>query len=114
MSGPPLRVLVTGATGAVGPAVVQAVVEAWHRVRLLVRRAPDDPALPAHEQAVGDLTDPRTLDAAVRQVDVVLHLAGLLHITNPGPELEAEYERINIAATGHLVDASRRAGVRRV
>ena len=114
MPGHPLRVLVTGATGAVGPAVVRAAVEAGHHVRLLVRRVPEDAELAAHERCVGDLTNPGTIEDAVRQIDVVIHLAGLLHITNPGPELEADYERINTTATRQLLDASRRAGVRRV
>ena len=114
MSRHPLRVLVTGATGAVGPAVVRAATEAGHDVRLLVRRVPEDAELAACERCVGDLTTPGAVEDAVRQVDVVIHLAGLLHITNPGPELEAEYERINTTATRQLLDASRQAGVRRV
>jgi UDP-glucose 4-epimerase len=111
---PHLRVLVTGATGAVGPAVVRAVAAAGHHVRLLVRRVPDDPALAAHERCVGDLTDAAAVAAAVRDVDVVVHLAGLLHVTDPGPELEPEYDRINADATGQLIEATRRAGGRRL
>ncbi|REE95612.1 NAD(P)H-binding protein [Thermomonospora umbrina] len=63
------RILVTGATGKVGGAVVNRLHAAGVPVRALVRREAD---LPEGVQAVrGDLGDPASLDAALEGVDAV-------------------------------------------
>jgi len=42
------------------------------------------------------------------------HLAALLHIVNPPPELREKYERVNIGGTATVVEAAIKAGVKRV
>lgn len=101
--------LVTGATGAIGPTLVEELLAAGWRVRVLVRAALDRKDV---EIAVGDITDAAAVDRAMHGVDVVFHLAALLHIENPGPELAPEYERINVGGTRNVVEAARRAGAR--
>jgi len=67
-------VLVTGATGRVGRAVVAQLLDAGVPVRALTRR-PDAAGLPAAvEVVVGDLTIPESLDAALRGVGAVFLL----------------------------------------
>jgi uncharacterized protein YbjT (DUF2867 family) len=69
-----LPVLVTGATGRVGRAVVAQLMAASVPVRALTRR-PDAAGLPsAVEVVAGDLTVPESLDAALRGVDAVFLL----------------------------------------
>src|SRR5436190_3016308 len=87
-----VRALVTGATGAIGPATVQALLAAGAAVRVFGRldRVRDQPDrwpgwLPRVELASGDITQPGTLAAAMLDVDVVIHLAALLHVVNPPP-----------------------------
>jgi uncharacterized protein YbjT (DUF2867 family) len=64
-------VLVTGATGRVGRAVVDRLIEAGVPIRALTRR-PEAAALPANVEVVtGDLTAPESLDAALRGVRAV-------------------------------------------
>ena len=66
-------VLVTGATGRDGRAVVGLLVDAEVPVRALVHRTEADVALPAEVDVVtGDLTVPESLDAALHDVDTVL------------------------------------------
>ncbi|MEV8436016.1 NAD(P)H-binding protein [Actinosynnema sp. NPDC051121] len=65
-------ILVTGATGNVGREVVQALADAGAPVRALVRRTSDLPVA----QAVGDLDDPASLDAALGGVRGVFLLPG--------------------------------------
>src|SRR6266576_3825228 len=64
-------VLVTGATGPVGRAVVDLLIDAGVPVRALTRR-PVAAALPANVEVVtGDLTVPESLDAGLRGVSAV-------------------------------------------
>jgi uncharacterized protein YbjT (DUF2867 family) len=63
-----MRVLVTGATGRVGRAVVDSLIAEGVPVRALTRR-PEAAELPANVEIVtGDLTVPESLDAALRDV----------------------------------------------
>ena len=104
--------LLTGATGALGPAAIRALVASGFEVRALTRSpGPAEAAGIAH--AVGDLADRASLERAVEGMDVVVHLAALLHIANPAPDLRSEYHRINVEGTQSLADAAARAGVRR-
>jgi len=95
-------VLATGATGAVGPAVVRALAEAGWQVRALVRRDLPPGLLPAGVELVGgDLLDPASLRRAVEGVDAVVHMAALLH------EQRGDARAMNVDATRTLVDAAR-------
>lgn len=109
------RALVTGATGALGPPLIERLLAEGYRVRVLVRQT----SLPSHLQGKvevchGTITDSNTLQAAVTNIDVVFHLAAKLHINNPAPELRAEYQSINVEGTRRLVEAGQAAGVRRL
>ena len=107
--------LVTGATGAVGPRIVSVLVEAGYAVRTLSLDAPPTDAWPIGvDVCLGDVTDSATVQCAIQGVDGVVHLAALLHIVNPPPELRKKYERINVGGTATVVDAAIKAGVKRV
>ena len=107
--------LVTGATGAVGPRVVQALREAGYRVRTLSLGAPSAGLLLDDvEVRIGDITDAAVVQAAMEDVEAVIHLAALLHIVNPPSTLRGEYERVNVGGTAAVVNAALSAGVRRV
>jgi uncharacterized protein YbjT (DUF2867 family) len=65
-------VLITGATGRVGRAVVDLLTDAGVPVRALVRRPESAGTLPADVEIVtGDLTEPESLDAALHSVGAV-------------------------------------------
>ena len=110
-----MKVLVTGATGAVGPRIVQACSESGWRVRVFALDAPTPGLLPdGVEVRIGDVTNSSALAQAMQDSEAVIHLAALLHIVNPPPELREKYERINIGGTSIVVDAAIKAGVKRV
>lgn len=72
-----LTVLAVGATGGVGDHVVEVALRQGHAVRALVRtRPPSRPLPPEVELAVGDLTRPETLRAAVEGIDAVVFTHG--------------------------------------
>ncbi|WBP90953.1 condensation domain-containing protein [Kitasatospora cathayae] len=69
-------VLLTGATGGVGAAVLQELMAQGRPVRVLVRpESAHLPALHGAEIAEGDLADPDSLQRAVKGVDAVIHAA---------------------------------------
>jgi nucleoside-diphosphate-sugar epimerase len=108
-------VLVTGATGAVGPRVVCALADAGFAVRTLSRDAPPAGAVcPRVEAYIGDVADRSVIHAAVRGVDAVVHMAALLHIVNPPASLRGEYERVNVCGTKTVTQEAINAGVRRL
>ncbi len=128
-----MNVLVTGATGAVGPSVVQAFRAAGHAVRTLsLDGPPNGPpcAKPLRwgrrqttdgrrqsgevEALIGDVTDPAAVQSALRGAEAVVHLAALLHIVDPPPALREKYERINVGGTATVVEAALKAGVKRI
>ena len=112
---PPIRVLVTGGTGAIGPVLVRRLVEKNYQVRVLVRQPPRQGLLPpAVELAAGDITDPASLEPAMAGVDRVFHLAARLHLTDPTEQLLADYEQVNLTGTGRVVEAALKAGVGRL
>ncbi len=108
-------VLVTGATGVLGPSVVAELVKANYRIRTLSLDHPAVGILPVKvETCVGDVTDRNTVQDAMVNVDAVIHLAALLHITNPPSNMRIKYEKVNVGGTANVVDAAVKSGVRRV
>lgn len=78
--------LITGAAGNLGSLLARHLIGRGHRLRLMYHRRPlpDDLAGAPNVSAVqADLADPRTLEPAVRGVDVVVHFAGVLFAPRP-------------------------------
>lgn len=106
-----MRVLVTGANGFVGRHVVPALTARGHAVRALVRPgARLDGALPAEaERVFGDVTVPESLPAALRDIDAVVHLAGVTRASRA-----SRYRQVNVEGTRALADACAGRGLRRL
>ncbi|HZW89165.1 MAG TPA: NAD-dependent epimerase/dehydratase family protein, partial [Myxococcaceae bacterium] len=100
-------VLVTGATGFLGKALVPRLAAAGHRIRMLGRSTPG-PELLAHGELVqGDLTDRAVVKKALAGVDVLYHLAGLVSFDPAdGPAMY----RIHVAGTRGLLEEVRARG----
>jgi nucleoside-diphosphate-sugar epimerase len=107
------RVLVTGATGFVGRALVDALAGAGQRVRATTRQGAEAKFPPGVETvATGDYRQPIDWAPLLAGVDTVVHLAGIAHI---GPAIdEADYDRVVHAATAELAAACSKAAVRRL
>jgi len=105
-------ILVTGATGTVGQALVPRLLERGDEVRVLVRDPRKLGRLRVEVRiALGDLIelgDPRVLRQALRGVDTVIHLAAAIR-----DQPAAKVEELNGLATARLLRAAERSGVRR-
>jgi NADH dehydrogenase len=104
-----MTVLVTGGTGFVGPHVLHALRARDLAVRALVRKSGRTSQLTAWgiDLAVGDVTDPASLQAACDGVDAVVHLVAII---KGRPEA---FERVMTEGTRNVVAAAQDAGVRR-
>src|SRR4051812_39380892 len=101
------RILITGAAGGVGTFLRTGLPDLGWTVRGFDLVTPDAPG--PVEWLVGDVGDPEALDEAMRDVDVVIHLAGI--------PVEDRFERImkvNMEGTYQVFDAAIRNGVPRV
>lgn len=107
--------LVTGATGAVGPRVVEDLFERGYQIRTLSLDGASSGLLPEEVDArIGDVNDASSVESAMRGVEVVIHLAALLHIVDPPQCLREQYERINVDGTATVVAAAIDAGIQRL
>ena len=106
-----MKILVTGATGMVGAAIVNRLVE-QHEVHSPVRNENRARSiLPPCRLLPGDVTDPSGLEAAVHGCEIVFHAAGL-----PEQWLKdvSIFEKLNVQRTHNVLEAAKKAGVRRV
>jgi UDP-glucose 4-epimerase len=96
-----MTILVTGATGLVGPRLLKRLNEAGTSSRALVRPGRELPD--GVERAEGDILSPDSLAAAVEGVTAVIHLAALFR-TRDDDRIWA----VNRDGTGNLIAAVRR------
>jgi len=116
------RVLVVGASGRLGRAIVEKLSKRGVELRCLVRNLADARAisqLHGSELALGDVGDPSSLDAAMQGCDAVISVHG---VRPPRPsqlsDLWTSVERqsggpylINYIGTRNIVEAMKKAGV---
>jgi len=112
-------VLVTGGLGYIGSHVVHDLVARGWRVRVLDNRYRSNPqvaaqvaALPGVEVIEGDVRYAHMVEAAVRGVEAIVHLAAVCmnkSIADPTESLD-----VNLMGTQNVLDAAARAGVRRI
>src|SRR5437763_2051893 len=108
-------ILLTGATGVAGLALLRRLTARREPVRCLVR----DPRRLGEQRvrvqiALGDLSDPPSFRHAMRGVRTVIHLAAAIR-DQPAPPAGAarSIEELNGVATWRMVQAAERAGVER-
>jgi nucleoside-diphosphate-sugar epimerase len=111
----PQRVLVTGATGFVGRALIPRLLGAGRAVRAAVRR-PDEP-LPAGVEAwsVPDIGPDTDWSVALRGIDAIVHLAARAHVLGASTqEAHEAYRAVNALATIRLAEFAAKCGVKRL
>jgi dihydroflavonol-4-reductase len=95
------KVLLTGATGFIGHHLVDLLKSEGFDVRCLVRKTSNISNLVGKVEFVyGEVTSPESLEEAVKSVDYVVHLAGVVKALNP-----EGYYRVNTQGTINLFNA---------
>jgi len=106
-----MKILITGATGLLGGHLINELQQRGEHIRALV--LPIENADKLIEQGVevvrGDITDATTLPPAVKDIDLIFHLAGMMGVWRP----LADYRLVNVTGTENLYKAAQAAGVRR-
>lgn len=107
------RVFVTGATGFVGRAVVQALRAEGYVVRCLVRPGSerDLRGFEAIERVPGDVLAPQALEEAMAGCDAVVHLVGIIR---EHPASGVTFYRVHVQGTVNVAAAAAAVGARRL
>jgi len=97
---------VTGGTGFVGSHLLRIAVAAGFEVRALTRgwKPPEE----GIDWIEGALDRPESLAKLCARADAVVHVAGAINAPD-----RAGFERVNVAGTATMIDAARRAKLRR-
>ncbi len=113
-----MRSLVTGGAGFIGSHIVEELLRRGHIVRVLDNFSTGKPENIKGfggnlEVLEGDLRDSETVKVAVRDVEQVFHLAAFISVPLSMSDPETCFA-INVGGTVSLLDAARRAGVRKI
>jgi len=106
-----MKVLVTGSTGFIGAALCRGLVENGYTVRAFHRSSSLTnllDGLPV-EHAIGDLTQPATIQEAMQGIDAVFHTGALMGRPTESGQLYA----VTVEGTRAVLTAAKAAGVRR-
>ena len=114
-----MKVFLTGATGFVGKHMLERLLAEGHAVRAAVRGLPgQNSRLVAHTQHLGrkddfrwvhgDIVEGTRLDEGMQGCDAVIHLVGI--IVEKGTNT---FERVHHLGTRNVVEAAKRAGIKR-
>lgn len=104
------RIVITGATGYLGRALSQALIDAGHgTIQALVRSGGAARVVEGVTATEIDVLDADSLAAALRPGDTVVHLIGTPH---PNPAKAAEFRSVDLASVRACAAAAARAGAR--
>jgi UDP-glucose 4-epimerase len=110
-----MRVLVTGGSGFIGSHVVDKLRARGHEPVIYDLRPSPWHTDPGHrvDTVLGSITDREALERALHSCDAVAHLAAVADVNDVHAEPE-DAERVNARGTVTVLEAARRAGVKRI
>ncbi|MBT8115423.1 MAG: NAD-dependent epimerase/dehydratase family protein, partial [Arenicella sp.] len=107
-----MRVLVTGATGFTGGALVRKLVAQGYEVVALVRRSADSTSLGklGVELVYGDISESEPVSKAAQGADIIYHLAAVYRTAGHSDDY---YHAVNVGGVQNIIDAALRHQVGR-
>jgi len=110
----PQRVLLTGASGFVGKALVSELVNSQFDIRVAVRKPVPSLEQEVSQVVVSDISSSTDWLSMLDSVEVVVHLAARAHILSDTVlEPLVEFREVNTAGTLSLAEQAAKVGVRR-
>ena len=102
-------VFITGGTGYIGRALIDALRERGHATHALVRPGSESKLPRDTVTVIGDALDASTFASAIPPGTTLVHLVGTPH---PSPAKAAEFQRVDLTSIRATTAAARRADVR--
>ena len=106
-------ILVTGATGHLGNVLVRELISQGEKVRVMI--LPNETLASLHgllvEVVTGDILNPDDLRRAMKEVNFVYHLAGIIAIS---PGMEKVMHRVNVEGARNVAEIALESGVERL
>jgi nucleoside-diphosphate-sugar epimerase len=110
-----MKVLLTGATGFIGKALVLELLKQNFEVSIAVRHKTNLFPDKVKQFIVGDFGSNPDFSASLSEVDCVVHLAGKAHVIDKDKALVLdEFRKINTELTLHLAKQAVGSGVKRL
>jgi len=103
-------ILITGGTGFIGNVLIRHLVNIGYPVKLLIRPSEKSPNLPKGlplNVTVTSLNDVRGLQAALKDVDIIYHLASAESLGR-----KADLSNVDIKGTQSLIEAASKANIK--
>lgn len=108
------NILITGATGFVGNRLLAMLNEHGHHCRAAVRRPSSTVDVATESVVIGDIDAATDWSRAIKDMDVVVHLAARVNILHdPADNPLAEFRKINLDGTRSLARAAANNQVKR-
>ncbi|OUR97174.1 hypothetical protein A9Q84_12675 [Halobacteriovorax marinus] len=102
-----MNILVTGAGGFLGLYIAEQLIAKGHKVFNFSRRDYRELAELGIETRIGDLNDPKSIENALNDIEVVFHVAGKVAMWGKWED----FYQTNTVGTKNLVDACKRSGI---
>lgn len=105
-----MKILITGATGFVGKHLVSLLAEQGHQLLLATRRQTTSSLATV---VIDNIDTFEHWDRHLQGIDVVIHLAAMVHQMNDKAEANSYYQQTNFSATSRLAESAVACGVKR-
>ena len=110
-----MNVLVTGGAGFIGSHIIRLLLEDGHHVSVLdnLKNGHREDLDKRARLTIGDMTDPQKTYISLKNIDAVIHLAGLIVVPDSVKD-PILYCQNNVLGTVNLLEQMRKADVRKI